>query len=319
MMKHGFLFRGNMTAAVAATRIVSQGLNHRRPLLLRRYLQSTSNNAASDDDRRQAMREIRQAKKEAMAEKERQLNQLLNPSRQSVPEVKDVDVREAPPTKESKKSRRIYKDQRKELYSEAGRLTKSLYRTCLRSVEMIRAGNEVDEANFKEREEDDDAFSTANMFSGAGGMVDRHNELESRANYYHQYTQENFSQESDSLMVMDGAIEQGNPPWREEQVHRVGKLLREGERHRTWILKEYHFDDAYRQTQDNVFLPRIERWEEAAQSLVSQTYRQSGWMPSHDRDSSPHEDEDEEDWFDDDDDDDDDQDNEEMNRSQIKP
>ena len=81
------------------------------------------------------------------------------------------------------------------LFNEASCLTRALYRKCLRSVKLLREGNERDELDFREREKgqmkQSDEFDDVAGSDGSDGErismappVNRQNELQSRANYY---------------------------------------------------------------------------------------------------------------------------------------
>jgi hypothetical protein len=83
--------------------------------------------------------------------------------------------------------------ERQILLQEAGRLTRSLYRACMRSVRYIRQGNAHDEEEFKRREEEQRNTPKESLSLMAQmHPVDREDELASRGNYYAQYTHENF-------------------------------------------------------------------------------------------------------------------------------
>lgn len=113
-----------------------------------------------------------------------------------------------------------------QLLKEATYLTKTLYRQCLKSVQLLARGNERDEIDFMEREmaekdqlddflsssspnndnndnNSSDASNSNNSSSNsnskksklsimAGPPVNRQNELSSRANYYKAFTREHF-------------------------------------------------------------------------------------------------------------------------------
>lgn len=198
-------------------------------------------------------------------------------------------------------------DEREFLVAEASAMTKSLYRTCLRSVEILRPGNGRDEADFAEREEaqlrmfdddDDDATSTgggkgtgtAGSLSAFSPPVDRSNELESRAEYYAEWTRENFAQEMDCLAT---------EPWREDDVARYLHFLRVGEERRRWVLKDYGFDDPF----GDIFDPdRVDRFEKRATKFLEYAYGSRGWLLAHEIAEAEHEQKGEPCIFDDDDD-----------------
>lgn len=191
-------------------------------------------------------------------------------------------------------------EQRSQLYHEAGIMTKSLYRCCLRCVNLIRHGNEHDMADFDAREEEQKKNRLKKEGLNAASFafelpVDRENELASRASYYHAFAHESFHQETDCLHAN---------PWREENVTRFLYLIRQGEERRKWLLEEYKFKDPYPHKWDE---GKLIDWEERAKKLIKETYETNGWS-SHQGESISQDDEDAKhddgiDWGDDDDDD----------------
>jgi len=135
------------------------------------------------------------------------------------------------------------------LIDEAAVMTKSLYRSCLRSIKAIRWGNDYDDKEFERREEE---FLKP---SGPGGMIsmapppDKEDELRSRAEYYHSFAREYFTQESDCL---------DNDPLREKDTRRYLYYLRKGEKDRKWLLADMMFPDPYKEAFDH---DRVDRWE----------------------------------------------------------
>ncbi|KAL3912638.1 MAG: hypothetical protein SGARI_001053 [Bacillariaceae sp.] len=131
---------------------------------------------------------------------------------------------------------------RSDLLEHAGSLTKGLYRRCLRSVKAIRWGNEFDELEFAKREEE-----FRNPKRSAGGVLsmapppNKEDELRSRAEYYHSYAREYFTQESDCL---------DNDPLRERDIQRYLYYLRKGEKDRKWLLGDMMFPDPYKDAVD---------------------------------------------------------------------
>jgi len=194
-------------------------------------------------------------------------------------------------------------DERDFLVAEASAMTKSLYRTCLRSVEILRPGNDRDDADFAEREEaqlrmfddvdstgDGKGTGTAGSLSAFSPPVDRANELESRAEYYAEWTRENFAQEMDCLAT---------EPWREDDVARYLHFLRVGEERRRWVLKDYGFDDPF----GDVFDPdRVDSFETRATKFLEHSYGSRGWLLAHEIAEAEHEQNGEPCIFDDDDD-----------------
>ncbi len=147
---------------------------------------------------------------------------------------------------------------RQALLEEATALTKILYRMCLRSVKFIRWGNAFDDKEFEKREED---FLKP---SGPGGRIsmapppDKEDELRSRAEYYHSYAREYFTQESDCL---------DNDPLREKDIKRYVYYLRKGDKDRKWLLADMMFSDPYKTALDYT---RIDRFEAMAKRYLGE-------------------------------------------------
>lgn len=165
------------------------------------------------------------------------------------------------------------------LLLEAKRLTKSLYRTCLRSVSILAEANTHDEEIFLQRERE--RLSRKNNYEPP---VDRKNELSSRAMYYHSFVQESFQQEMDCLSLISSESSQSRPSfWREEQVTRFVYLMEQGEERRRWILESYKFDDSYReQKNDEDLQESLTTWKNEATSMVKEAYRMKGWLTQAD-------------------------------------
>lgn len=139
---------------------------------------------------------------------------------------------------------------RQDLVDEAAALTKSVYRMCFRSANVMRQGNEFDEKEFQRREEE-----FANPKPGVMSMApppDRGDELRSRSEYYHSYAREYFTQESDCL---------DNDPLHERDIKRYLYYLRKGDKDRKWLLGDMMFPDPYKNAMDN---ERIEKFEAMA-------------------------------------------------------
>ena len=240
--------------------------------------------------RRSAAAEARRSRAAEIAEKEEALRRHMerhsvgygddsaaNASSDGVDASKDTKMQQLPRDDASVISKTL-NDERDFLVAEASAMTKSLYRTCLKSVEILRPGNDRDEADFTEREEaqmkmfDDDpseGSGTAGSLSAFSPPVDRDNELESRAEYYAEWTRENFAQESDCLAT---------EAWREDDVARYLHFLRIGEERRRWVLKDYGFDDPFA----DVFDPdRVDRFEKRATEFLEQSYGSRGWLMAH--------------------------------------
>jgi hypothetical protein len=162
-------------------------------------------------------------------------------------------------------------EKRAQLFHDAGVMTKSLYRSCLRCIQLIRHGNEHDMADFDEREQQmlnrsKNQFDFHVSLSSFEPPVDRDNELSSRAMYYLAFAKESFHQEIDCLE---------QDPWRVDNVKRFLYLIRQGEERRKWLLHEYQFEDPYAEKWDE---DKVLEWEEKAWKLVKETYDSNGWV-----------------------------------------
>lgn len=147
---------------------------------------------------------------------------------------------------------------REDLVKEAAIMTKSLYRSCLRSIKVIRWGNIFDDKEFEQREQD---FLKPAGPGGAISMVpppDKEDELRSRAEYYHSFTREYFTQESDCL---------DNDPLREKDIRRYLYYLRKGEKDRTWLLADMMFPDPFKAVFDH---ERAQRWEQMSKRYLAE-------------------------------------------------
>ena len=267
-------------------------------------LRPFSSDDAKAAERRSVAAEARRSRATELAEKEEALRRHI--------EIYSAEGSDGTGTKMQQSddggaSDKAIADEREFLVAEASAMTKSLYRTCLRSVEILRPGNGRDEADFAEREEaqlrmfdddDDDATSTgggkgtgtAGSLSAFSPPVDRSNELESRAEYYAEWTRENFAQEMDCLAT---------EPWREDDVARYLHFLRVGEERRRWVLKDYGFDDPF----GDIFDPdQVDRFEKRATKFLEHSYGSRGWLLAHEIAEAEHEQNGEPCIFDDDDD-----------------
>ena len=165
--------------------------------------------------------------------------------------------------------------QRREILAEASALTRTLYRLCMRSVKLIERGNEADAAEFASREEKQlESFAAVagdERLSGVISMlppVEPKAELKARAEYYAQYTNENFFAESDCLKTttLVGGGDKDDTDNRsipdETMFARYFFHLRKGEEHRQWLLKDMEFDDPFR-----FDLERVSRLEARVREL----------------------------------------------------
>lgn len=158
--------------------------------------------------------------------------------------------------------------ERQELLQEARALTLAMYRLCVRSVAVIRHGNEADEQEFTRREQERLESTSSSSSSSIDGNkkltmlsmlppVNRVDELRSRAEYYMQYTHENFVQESDCL---------DHEEWDEQHISRYLYHLRRGDEQRKWLLKDMKFSDPYGGAFDH---EKVKRFEKKANGHVA--------------------------------------------------
>ena len=152
--------------------------------------------------------------------------------------------------------KQVKEKERQEILQEAAYLTRSLYRICLRSVNVIRPGNDVDEREFDRREKE--FLSQKPGLLSMTGPPDRDDELESRADYYSSYARESFLQESDCL---------DENPLRWKDLKRYLYYLRKGDKDRKWLLADMMFPDPYKDSMDQ---QRIRKFEEMARSHVGE-------------------------------------------------
>jgi len=207
-----------------------------------------------------------------MQQKQEDLFSMLD-SHQVAQEIKSPDSRlhETKSNDESKDEIQVQRlqEDRVQLFKEAGMMTKALYRSCLRSVNLIRDGNQHDFADFEAREEEQKTDRLQKSISASFSFeppVDRDNELSSRALYYLAYTKESFHQEVDCLVA---------EPWREDNLKRFLYLIKQGERKRKWVLEDYKFDDPHTNKWEEV---KLEVWEAKAWKLIRETYDSNGWV-----------------------------------------
>jgi hypothetical protein len=148
---------------------------------------------------------------------------------------------------------------REDLIQEAAALTRSLYRRCLRSVKVIRWGNEFDDLEFAKREEEFVNPQRRGSHSGTLSMApppNKEDELRSRAEYYRCYAREYFVQESDCL---------DNEPLMERDIRRYLYYLRKGEKDRKWLLGDMMFADPYKNAVDQ---DRIDKFESMSRQYL---------------------------------------------------
>jgi hypothetical protein len=232
--------------------------------------------ATSSEERqvkRQAAVAARRARKKAAQEKEQAVKAYQESLSKQVLQRQEAELQENPQEMESEQERlekqEMRSQEREELMLEAGAMSRSLFRTCLRCVKIMREGNETDEEDFLEREKNQFQSMKEAVAAGTFSMappVDRENELSSRANYYHGHTRENFDGDSDCLKP---------DPWKEENVDLYLDFLRGGEYKRKWVMNDYKFHDPYVDVFDN---DRVDRWEARARELLKKTYDANGWI-----------------------------------------
>ena len=214
---------------------------------------------------REAELAAKRERRKAAKQREAELNAYHEAFDENSIEKPDVMRIEA----EAKEKERIRDEERTALLLEAGAMSRSLFRTCLRCVKIMRQGNEHDEEDFREREENQLVSMKDAIASGTFSMgppVDRENELSSRAIYYHRHTREHFDGESHCLK---------HNPWIEQHVDRYLHFLRTGEEKRKWVMNDYKFTDPFETGFDN---ERVDRWEVRARSLLKETYDANDWI-----------------------------------------
>ena len=255
-----------------------------------RSVSSADDTAVKEAARRSAVAEARRSRAAELAQKQADLKRHVERHNTNNASDEDSSQNNTPQTQpshmEQVETDSGISSERNALLAEAGSMTRSLYRTCLRSVAVLRPGNERDHADFAEREQaqlkmfsdDDDDDSkgngTASMASSFAPPVDRENELESRAEYYAEWTRENFSQEMDCL---------DTNPWKEDDVERYLHFLRIGEERRKWVLNDYGFEDPF---EDRFDANRVDRFEARVKEFLSDSYGSRGWLLQHELNES---------------------------------
>jgi len=146
---------------------------------------------------------------------------------------------------------------RDDLLDDAAYLTKSLYRRCLRSLKVIRWGNSFDDKEFEKRE-NEFQNPTAGSRISMSPPPNKDDELKSRAEYYHSYAREYFTQESDSL---------DNEPLNDRDIRRYLYYLRKGEKDRRWLLGDMMFSDPYK---DSIDQKRINKFESMSRKYLGE-------------------------------------------------
>ncbi len=231
-----------------------------------RFLNSRSEERKA---KRQAEVAARRARKQAAKEKEKAVKAYQESASKQTLNQEELQKEDLETEEIKAEKQRIRNERRQELLLEAGAMSRSLFRLCLRCVKIMRQGNEHDEKEFVERERNQFQTMKDAVASGTFSMappVDRENELSSRAIYYHGHTREHFEGDSDCLKP---------DPWREENVDTYLAILRQGEYKRKWVMNDYKFDDPY----SNVFDDRrVDGWESKARDLLKETYEANGWI-----------------------------------------
>ena len=170
-----------------------------------------------------------------------------------------------------------FDNDKERLFQTAKTMTLSMYRTCIRCTKLMAHGNEHDETQFQLREEEQKSkrISGGPSFSMSfEPSVDRENELASRASYYMAFIKESFGQEVDCLTR--------NSLWREDDIYRFVHLMKQGEERRSWILKDYKFDDPYCDSWDDNIASKLDLWEKEATEYVQKIYKINGWLLKED-------------------------------------
>lgn len=131
--------------------------------------------------------------------------------------------------------------QQVKLQSTASALTRALYRRCLRSVHLIKAGNDYDEQEFRRREaKQQEEMNDPSRHASLSFLppVHRQDELRSRMEYYWQYSRECITQESD----LDFWTTSKQKSIQIAALKRYLHHIRQGEQQRQWLLQDMKFD-----------------------------------------------------------------------------
>jgi hypothetical protein len=162
------------------------------------------------------------------------------------------------------------RQEREYLLQEAGFLARSLYRNCLRSIRILRPGNEHDERAFRQQEEEQLEQERGSRFTfSMAPPVNRENELHSRAEYYRTHLRENYNSDSQCL---------DKNPWKEHDIEIFLHYVKTGEQRRTYVLRDYKFPDPFASHFDK---ERVKKFEQRAEELIKDTYKANGWrLPS---------------------------------------
>lgn len=209
-----------------------------------------------------------------------------------------------------REERHQLEQERQRVLDNARFLTCSLYRRIIRSIRVIRPGNEQDDLEFqererKEREKEEHPDIRLRSMLTALPPTNRADELRSRAEYYLEYARENVHQESS---VLDPADE-----WNDGHIARFLHYLKEGEKHRRWLLKDMKFQDPYRRAFDQSATEQFEKHAldyiakaadlKLREELTSEEYQRHKQRLAEDKAMHGSDDDDDsEEWPDDDDD-----------------
>jgi len=124
-------------------------------------------------------------------------------------------------------------------------------------VKAIRWGNEFDDKEF-ERRENEFQNPTAGSRISMSPPPNKEDELRSRAEYYHSFAREYFTQESDSL---------DNDPLDERDIRRYLYYLRKGDKDRKWLLGDMMFPDPFK---DSIDQERIMKFEAMSKKYLGE-------------------------------------------------
>lgn len=210
-------------------------------------------------------------------------------------------------------------DTHESLLAEARLITIQLYRTCLKSVRIIRTGNAHDEAEFRRLEEKQMQRQDPTLTDPRLTMlsmvppVNRQRELHSRAEYYWQYVQEQFVNELDIFYKPDKKNDDHSPQQQQQQQYqpldfqeawqRYFHFVRYGMTQRTWLLQDMKFDDPF-QTLDKDLTKTVNALEKRVNAFLEQQLRDEQQRRRILMGGDPTNEEEEDEDFDDDNDDD---------------
>jgi len=248
-------------------------------------LQNDYSRCFSTRDERQAIRDKeradKKARREARATRDEETRTYLKMVAQPTAEQVKLEIEKRKEHEEQQMRLRalevLWARERAAILAEVAAMTRILYRTCLKSVKLMRPGNGHDEIEFRRLEAEQASRwerALKDSLDGIGSMVpivDRPNELESRYNYYNAHVKERFKGD---FGILD------RDPWTEDCVERFLLIFREGEAARKWVLEDYKFVDQF---PNRLSEERTNQLQERMRKLVKDVYRGYGWQLESER------------------------------------